>query len=87
MSNQINFTSPGKCLSCKKRTPNFIIRPCNHVILCEDCQKIRFNRFTNCVICFNPIDYLMKFQFVNRGIKVEITKIIEVRKHLEINND
>jgi molybdenum cofactor biosynthesis enzyme MoaA len=74
---------PKVCSICKRRKPGYIIRPCNHVILCKTCQKIRLNQFTNCWTCFKPVDFLWAFRPIKRDRFLQVYKVIEVRKSLQ----
>jgi hypothetical protein len=85
--NHSTVTFPDKCSICKSRAPVFISRPCNHVIMCRSCQKLRMNQFTNCWACFKAVNYLWKFRLEKGKRRVEIRKVIEVRRKLNLTID
>ena len=82
------------CLVCLENKPNIIFCPCNHFVVCEECDKKGV--FVNCVKCREKINNKLK-------IKKETPKIIHVEKlnsmedrikiienklnRLELNND
>ena len=74
---------PTVCSMCNKRKPEYIIRPCNHVILCKKCQQIRFNKLTNCWACLKPIDSLWAFKTIKKERGLLVYKVVEVKKSLK----
>lgn len=86
-SPQVKNPFPKTCCICKRKAPVFISRPCNHVIMCRSCQKLRMNQFTNCRVCFRPVHFLWKFKLLGRKNLVQIRKVIEVRRKINLTID
>ncbi|ESO90071.1 hypothetical protein LOTGIDRAFT_123750, partial [Lottia gigantea] len=43
------------CAICMDRSRDCVLRPCNHMVTCNQCAKMLFNRRDGCPICRKDI--------------------------------
>ena len=53
-----------RCLMCKQRQCNVIMKPCLHMVICSDCQKVE-NIKEQCPKCGTAIEHSIKLYAVN----------------------